>query len=41
MSTHLSRVLPGLEALRARHPDYFEDENTPERPPRRAAKTTS
>jgi GntR family transcriptional regulator, rspAB operon transcriptional repressor len=38
MSMHLSRVLPGLEALRARHPDYFEDE---EAPPRRAAKSTS
>jgi GntR family transcriptional regulator, rspAB operon transcriptional repressor len=38
MSTHLSRVLPSLEAIRARHPDYFEDEDAPQSPSRRAAK---
>ena len=39
MNAHLSRVLPGLDAIRARHPDYFEDENAPRGPPRRAPKS--
>ena len=29
MSAHLARVLPSLDAVRARHPDYFEDESAP------------
>ncbi len=38
MNAHLSRVLPSLTAIRARHPDYFEDERAPPGPRRRAAR---
>jgi len=38
MNSHLSRVLPSLEAIRARYPDYFEDEGGGQARPRRSAR---
>jgi DNA-binding GntR family transcriptional regulator len=36
MSTHLSRVLPSVAAIRARHPNFFADESAPPGQPRRS-----
>jgi len=38
MHAHLGRVLPSLEGIRARYPDYFEREEAPQARPRRVAK---